>query len=528
MPDSRQHSHQTGWFALLLTIFGASLGTYFVIRYMGLWVELDTVVFSLIVKELLNNASLINEHSYPNGYIYPTWLATLSLVSNISINDLIQIYLPVISVGLLAFVAFNLYRVLLGNVYIVAMASTFLLLVPEIVFSVVRGNHEKATLNLTLLVLFALSKSFLEVSSKNGQWSRFVAWVIVLYIFIFTLMSTHVFWGSTSVIAITITLVIMLNLSRKRSNHYLIYKVFTKRLTLVVATSWILTFLIAWYIYPIVGQRFGLISTTIEKLGTLFLSMSPESNPYDTIITNWRNPHIYRLISLFRYILMFGSFIMWILLTVKTLKNLEKQSLSFLLLLALYGAFGIQLAIAMPIDFIGLSVGSNLQVRLYNYFVILAAPTFALGLYHFTQNNNKAKKFIIKGALRILLPIVTVFCLLKLTLDPSISNNWFFYQPSEIAAIHFWDNGYKYRLLWTGANNRLDNAYNMEQLNKGENIIDGYTVDPQVAHALSSTIIKLNNKAYSFPTPTLWSENRPYDNGEAQIFHRIPETPFQY
>ena len=59
------------------------------------------------------------------------------------------------------------------------------------------------------------------------------------------------------------------------------------------------------------------------------------------------------------------------------------------------------------------------------------------------------------------------------------------------------------------------------------NTFDILVPDPFSAHALYSPVIEASEIAWGLSMPTLWLDNRVYDNGFVQIFHRQPVTPFQ-
>ncbi|MCV4872043.1 hypothetical protein OFB47_30055, partial [Escherichia coli] len=70
-----------------------------------------------------------------------------------------------------------------------------------------------------------------------------------------------------------------------------------ERLTLRIATSWLLVLIVMWYIYPSAGDNFNLLKTAVEKLASLFLSFTPESNPYTQYVDPWASVLGYRVIS---------------------------------------------------------------------------------------------------------------------------------------------------------------------------------------------------------------------------------------
>jgi hypothetical protein len=502
---------------------GLAFGGYFILRYSGQWAEIDSVAFSGITSNLQLYGSFsqeINPKNYPHGYAFPVWMASLSYLTGLPVGELMRWYTPMVGNLFLAMFGFCAYRRWLGSDRLGLLAASVLFLVPEMVFTVSRGNHEKITVSLTLLASLALLKSFLEIQARN--WKLFASWLTVYYLVSFTLSSLNVLFGSSFIVASTLTVIVAWVFLRFRPTQWGIIRRPLERLTLRIATSWLLVLIVMWYIYPSAGENFNLLKTAVEKLSTLFLSFTPESNPYVQDADPWASVLGYRLISSFRWILFAISFLTWLLLLAPTIFRNSKAPLTRVFLLALYGAFGFQLAVAIPVDLIGLEAGSNLQVRMYVYFVLFAAPVFVLGVTRLVGPKSRLIVAVVMAGFGFLSAI-------KATLDPHISNLWMQYTHTELQAIRTWAQYEENSLLYLGRITRLNDAWYM---NYGLGLPGGNNLSinpdsPEVPHALFSSTQEANNSAWRFRLPLLLLDNRVYDNGDTQIYHRLPRTPFQ-
>lgn len=543
---------------LVLAIsLGLAYGTYFTLRYLGYWSENDTAVLSLAAK-LLGDAERIQySGAYSNGYAYSIWGATLSALTGLSVGDFVQLYTPLLGNLLLATFGYATFRRLLASDHLGLLAASVLFLVPEMVFTVSRGSHEKLTVALTLMALLALLNSFLALLTAR-RWQIYAAWVAVFYFSIFTSVTLNTFLGSSLILACTLTLVfafLLLGLRRLQMffgrvrrrpsiqarrvsiwgevNNIRLAAVI-RRLLYIVCTSWLLAVLVSWYIYPTANYS-DLAQTAYERLSQLLFSDAPTAsepttfevaNPYSVIGSDWLSAKAYRVISSFRWALFLGSFVTWLLLLARLLRG-PKTDLHRLFLVALYGAFGFELALAVPIDFLNLHAGTNLQVRIYTYFALLAAPVFALGLSHLFSVQPKARAVLVPLMQLCLLGFAGVG-LFKATLDPGVSNRWLFYHPAEVQALGFFDGYLQSNSIWVGTESRLRDAYITTYLRPPENVLnlsrDG---GPSSPYALNSPIIRENTEAWGAQPSALWLENQVYDNGETQLFHQVPRTLFQ-
>ena len=518
--------------ALVVPLLAALLvGAYYVLRYAGLWSEQDTQVFVQITERMRLAGSLAFEGSYPYGFGYTVWLLNLSEMTGTSLGPLVQGFLPLISALFLGAVGFAAYRAFTGSARIGGIAVLVLLLVPEVVFTVSRGNHEKLTVALTLASMFALYRSYQELETRR-HWSAFLGWVVAYYLLAFVLVSQNAFFGSSFILASTVALgfVALLRWFARVTADRL--APVARRLVVVTAASWGFVALVMFFVYPSAGETLQVMASAAERVSALVLSLTPEANPYVVTVTDWVDPIVYHLFSSFRWVLLIGSLAMWIVWASRALRGDMSLPLHVLFLTAMYAAFALQVAFAMVVDLTGLAAGTNLQVRLFTYFAVVAAPVFAMGIDALIGSSHLAssRHLLTRWTLPAAFAVFGVLSLMKATLDPGIASRWLFYQHAEVAAMQFWDERSQFELLWVGVEPRLRHAYSLhsQQERVNNNSFSVQTHDASVASALGSELVRANSIAWGMPESAILIENMVYDNGAATLHRRIARTPFQY
>jgi len=370
--------------------------------------------------------------------------------------------------------------------------------------------------------------------------------VVTLYTTNFVLISLNTILGSTFTVATTFLLAfsLVVRLVQRRLPGRLTTVV--GRLFLIVAINWLLVMLVTAYVYPSSTRNLVFVDIIQNRLAELVDPLlgleldAPEaasfevSDPYAVIGTDWTSVGVYRAISSFRWVLFVGSLFTAVFCLVRLARSLRDTAIERLLLLGFYGAYGLLLALVIPLDFLNLSAGSNLQVRFYTYFVLAAAPVFALGIGMLL---NRLRSFSARRAaglaFGVLLSAFAVISLLKATLDPTVSNRWLFYHPAEVQAMRYWDTRVWHiddqpGPLWTGVEARLLYAYRTTYPNapQGRNNFT-FARASDAAYAISSPYFQEAVVRWRRLSPTFWLDDVTYDNGAVQISHRTPRTPYQ-
>lgn len=517
-----------------LTI-GLLFGGYFVLRYGGYWAEGDTVVFMRAITQLQEYATIFSPQRYDHGYAYSVWLATLSNLTGIPATAVTRWLAPLLGNVFLAVAGYSTFRAYLKSNRFGVVAASTLFLIPELVFTVSRGNHEKLTVTLTLLAALVLLKFSLRVL-ETPRLSP--PWVVVYLCLIFSLVSLNSIFGSTFLVAsslafvlVTFLFIIQPTLRKRFGKLWLPFGV-------LIALSWGVFFLIVGYVYPQPGKLY-MIRDALEGLRNLYDEQEVVSNPYESYGTGgggqWLNGPVAQLLSSFRWVLFIGSFVTWLYLLFTVFRNAQNISPQRLFVILLYGAYGLIMAVAFPIDFLGLSAGDNLSVRLYTYFSLFAALVLSLGVIKLaTFSAQSVSQRTVTAAMTTLFLCFALLSLLKSTLDPLVSNRWIVYWPEEPRAIDFWSDKQDSSMMYGLA--RLRSAYVLSYGNdvEGANYIRntrsfalGVPDETPYSHSLDSGLHRAEMTAEGLAWVPFSLQNRVYDNGRAQILHRVATTPFQ-
>ncbi|MEM6429346.1 MAG: hypothetical protein AAF708_08920, partial [Deinococcota bacterium] len=380
-------------YLLLAMWVGVASGLYFVLRYRGHWGEVDSAIFTQMVGSLEDWRRIKYPNSYSHGYGYSVWAASLGMVWNMPVAQLQRWVTPLIGNLFMATFGYAAFRRWLGSSRLGLLAATSLFLVPELIFTISRGNHEKLTATLTLLVSLSFLRSF-QLSKDTRKWQVTAAWVVVHYLLVFTLVSLNAFFGSmffyASFISYSAASVALWFFPKARRD----LRPTMRRFALMVGTSMMLMFIVQWYVYPHESESQRILASIIDGFGAVRETGETQSDPYALVRNDWVSRRAYTIVSSFRFVLLAVSFTTWLALLARALVRLRKTPVERLFLLTLYGSFGLLLAIGVAIDFLGISAGSNWQVRIYTYFSSFAVPIFVLGAFGLREFFSRLPDYI--------------------------------------------------------------------------------------------------------------------------------------
>ena len=512
---------------MALIVIGFLYAAYFVLRYGGLWAENDTAVFTQVTRSMLQAKSVLFAGQYTHGFGYPTWLGTLSLLTGLNVSVMNTIIMPFIGVILLLVTAFVAYHTFLKSSRLAMLSVLLLFAVPDLMFTVLRGNHEKLNIALMLMALVALFRSFEVV--YEGNWRAATAWIMLFYTFAFINATVNDYFASTFAVASTITLIAGAFLINRNVPAAARYRGQIVRLTSYVGATWLLVWWVMLYVFPPAGHDFQLLHGAITKITNLFLTLHTSSNPYSAPSSQWSGYVAQFLVASFRWVLFLLSLLVWVQEIWRLVfKKQQHRTLEHLFLLALYGAFGFLVAIAIPLDFTGMNAGTNLEVRNFPYFALMASPLLVWGLaqgYRRLSLVSRRKFAAITGGLLSLFILIGLF---KSTLDPAISNQWMFYTPAEKESLTAFDRHSIDATLWSGPDNRLVYANTMLSSSTGTSSqVTGYHYASSDQDILISPEVIESSMVQHKNIPPYQQKNCIYDNGQAQIYRTVPQTLFQ-
>lgn len=524
---NRRRSRSSGELTFLTVVISLALcfGSYFVLRYLGYWMEQDTAQFVNYIYSLREHGRIDYAGAYSHGFAYSTWAAILEAMTGLSVSDLTQLFLPLVGNVLIAVIGFATFRYFLASSALGALTVAIYFLIPELVFTISRGNHEKLTIALVLLASMALAKSLPPASSSQRNWVVFATWNAVLYLSVFMAASLNAFFGSSFVVAVTLTLVFLTLGAR------LIPRVGTlnRQLLVKVTVAWLLIGLVILYVYPSTRGVIAVIGAGLERVATLSelgqtdrdaSLQTATPTPYAIVNTFWRSIAVYRVLTFFRWLLLLISLVIWAAEVVSAIRRRSTLRHGRVLLLGFYGAFAAQLMVAVPIDFLGTQGGSNLQVRLYTYFALFSAPFLALGLFRLSR--SRIAGVATTSAFVAAFLVLSVLSSLKATLDPGVSNTWLFYDPQEVIAIDFWEHRHLgTSRIWVSPGGRLRFGYvafNPEIDIENSRMDVGNPLRRLSRFALHSPTIIEEMDALKIGGSPLWLESLAYDNGFSKIY----------
>ena len=499
------------------------LGTYVLLRYAGLRGETDTNVFTSVIRAMQDSGELIPSASfYPNGYGFQTLSVFLIHATGMSLSSL-QLIGGVLLMVWIVFPAWLIYYEFTETSSGAVLATVLLFVQPEFLFPILRGSHEKFTRGLMFLCVYLLIRSL----HARSHIERFTSWILAYYIASYALITFNNLLATSFIMAVSISMIltwVVIRVSRQASptlQHTI------RRLTFATVISLALAFLFTFYIYPPARHDLLVLEDVGQQMGALLLDVETESvNPYGVIDTGWTSRTVYFILSLANWLLLGMSAIIWLwqsLLWLIRRQHPPGENENQLLLWAFYGAFAFIGALSVVSDISG-SIG-NLQHRLFPSFAMFGAPVVAKWLTDWTgQSNTRRIAPIIWAGIGIL-AILSTF---KATNEPLFSNKWIFYIPAEMQAIDWASEKLAEQALWVEYDERLTSAVGIR--NEGLRLpvrLDSYSHEPWTRNFLVSDVIRSRSVRLSVPLPIQADSLRSYDNGQAQIYHLRPRTPYQ-
>jgi hypothetical protein len=302
-----------------------------------------------------------------------------------------------------------------------------------------------------------------------------------------------------------------------------------QRLAYAAIISLSLAFIFTFYAYKPARHNLLVFQTIGERTAALALDVEANSaNPYQAVNTGWISLRVYLMLSLANWLLLGMSALIWMWQSLTWLRHRQwlpgtkGHDESGLLLWAFYGAFAFVGAISVISDLSG-ALGSNLQHRLFPSFAMFAAPLVAKWLAKVSYN-KRYTQMILWGSIGILAILST----LKATNEPLFSNKWLFYTHAEMQALD-WANIYlTEQRLWVEHDERLSTALSIRTGDAELNVsLDQAIVELGTRDFLISEITRRRSVRISTPLPIEADSLRIYDDGQAQIYHWRPRTPYQ-
>lgn len=510
-------------------LFTLLVGTYFVMRYSGLWAENDTAVLTSAVRDIIqsghiyttNTTAIGLETSYSNGYAYQAIASMMVMLTGFDPAFLQQIILP-FAIVLLAVPVCLLFYEITGLRRTSVIGAILLFTQPEFLFVVLRGSHEKFGRLFMVLALFLLLRSY----KSRQNLGAFSAYVGLFYLALFGLLSSNILIGFSFIAAIFFGLIAGMLLQKLRLQKVLWLQFATNRLVLIVPASFILAYLLLYYFYPPMQQSLAAFSGIYGKLMALLLGIEAPSNIYGGVLNAWVDPSVYLLVNLPNLLVFSISVLIWFWQGYNwVIRRHPPKSRPAWLLWLLYGSFGLQAVFSILVDASG-GIFNNIQYRLFPSFSILGVAIVANAL-----GGKKMPAFRSRFAssfISVIVAILAALALIKATNEASLVNYWTFYTRPEIEAVGWIDSNAQNSHIWVGFTYRLGYAW---QMTRGQSVSMnnfGSHEGPGILNFLVSDWILQEGLRVGQPLPNLNGFLKIYDNGSTQLYHRRAQSAYQH
>ena len=366
---------------------------------------------------------------------------------------LTRIY-PFISIILLISGAWYLFSQAGNDVFETALAVLLLCFQSEVLFVIFRGSHEKLDWPLMMLSL-----SFLFKSLKSGG-IQLAFYIFLFYLVAFAQISINVYFASTFLTAILLSLLIGMLIFFFQSRKKKILSENPVRLLYIALLVGVLLFVFIFYLYLPALENIRTTETIYQLLLNLLFKPESVAQPYDYIDSGWINSATYVGVSIFTWLLIVGSMIIWFWRAWRLLRGQDLFRVEGSLDWLLYAGFAIQVGASILIDFSG-ALGGNLQLRVFPGFTVMAVLLLSKGLVRLFRA-IEIRPFL-RTASNVLLIILVAWLaiagLLKASNEPLLSNQWMIYSEAEVQAIDWGINHLENTNIWTGVTSRVKDAF---------------------------------------------------------------------
>jgi hypothetical protein len=523
--DSNSKVSQGANRQIALIISATLLGAlYMLMRYGGLWGETDTAIFTQAMRAIVAENSLVPKSvAYSNGYGYQILGIWLAQISGIKISSL-QLYVAILLAPWVVLPAWLLYRELCDSGRAATFACIILLVLPDFLFPLLRGTHEKFTRGLMAICLFLLLKSMRD----HQDLRRLVSLMVAFYFSAYALISFNNLLATSFIAALTLT-ALMTWLVQRWTGQMLIEKpTIHTRLIYVVSSLFVIAFIFTFYAYPPAQEQIRSMHTIADRIVALLLQFERvASNPYTVVTEGWISLPVYFALSLANWLLLGVSSAIWLSQASSVIRRRPFKSQNDLLLWSLFAAFTFQGILSILIDVSG-AVATNFQHRIFPTFALIAAPFTAKWLVTWEPESTALRK-IMRVGIPSVIAVLAILALVKATSEPLLSNKWLFHLPGERQAIRWSDQTLADRWIWTGFDERVNTAVTIRNETKSQKVrLDQYDLEPETRNVLISQITRLRGLRVGELIPIDADDFVVYDNGQAQIYHLRPRTPFQW
>jgi hypothetical protein len=454
-PEKRTfHPHRRSA-VLAVVLYGLLIAAYFVFRYGGQSVDGDTAFLTAAIRRMQTEGTLVpSEEVYGAGFLYPAFSVVVLAFSGGSVLQLQLFVYPFVAAVLIFASAYALYHAMLPSARQALLATFLLFLLPEFLFHIFRGSHEKLTWTLTLAAFLLLVKS---TTAKNLR--AFGLYVLLFYLVAFALVTVNAFIAFSFIAAMFFAFLAGLLLRFLRSPATLAFSSASRRFLYVTFSCSVLAFVFIFYLYaPAEDIVLRSLQSSVDQVAALVLSFEPQQAgvPYAVIGSDWISPQVYLGLTLFNWVVLLVSLTEWAWRGWRYLFRREQPTAPAMLLWILYATFAVQFGLSVVLDQAGV-LGGNLQLRILLPLYVLAVPLLSSAVFRLLDLLPAVgwKRFLVTTAFVLLVLWFAGASGLKATNDPLVSNNWFFYASKEKDGVLWLEDHAQVADIWEGPDVRL-------------------------------------------------------------------------
>lgn len=508
------------WVALMLYVVG--VGLYLLVRYQGNWAENDSAYLTQYIRGMATAGRLIPDGEiYPNGYLDQALSTTVIAMTGLSVEALQRLVYPLIA-AIVVVPAWMTYRLVNGSALAASISTVLLLTLPDFLFVILRSSHEKFSRTLMLACLFLLFLPIVRrLSAPRSALVIALSWLVA-----YALISTNMPLATSFIVAIAMALAVGWSLTLIRPHLRVAHARFAVPAVAFLIGAVALVFVFVALIYPPAFHDVLVLRDTFQKVMIVVTGATGQAgNPlaaYTYVNTGWIDIRVYLLVSTANWLLLVGSFAVWISQGWRWLvRAKEPETASSWAVWLLYSAFLLQAALAIISDATGAS-GGNLQLRLFPSFAIIAAALLGSAIGRLLSRPAPLVVRSVGAAGVIALCLLSVT---KATNEPLLSNKWNFYRPGEIAGLRWQDDHLVDADVWTEFDERLGSAFVTEYPRSTNRF--GSAVTPSTRDMAVSDVTRLRSSRLDAPLPVPPDAWEVYDNGTMQLYHLRPQSPYQ-
>jgi len=433
-----------GLLLAVLILYAVISRVYLVLRYSGLNVMGDGAYFVRAAESVISSGSIAGPITYQGGFGHPTFLAFLSEVTGLAPITL-QLYVAPILGIIPLFIAYALFRRLLGRTRSAFVALVVLALLPDFLIVTSRSTHEILTISLFVVELVVLFEIMFNPERKRGK----LRWTALWWVVFLGLLSLNIVFAYVIMIT-SVTLVVLVDLGLRRLN---LESLLARRTWWsFVATSVALTFFYAWYIYP--PSAPGLVNLHVNLLFVTEILTPDQIAGYEFVQSTWSSIWVYLGLTFSLWAVLAVAATEWLreirlFALRKTRKNPET-----LFMVGAFGVLGFALGASIAADFV--TRLGNAQYRVLPLVLMISVPLAVFALRrHGLLASRLARNRLVAAIIIVGIVLLSTTNLVKATTDPSVSRYWSFYSVDELAGVNWVERHLQGQTVWADVDSRI-------------------------------------------------------------------------